>query len=67
MKLKPWEPGWNAGLDQCVVPSRCQATDTPSPASFMKITSLNGTKSGPFTASATARSPGWPYSRRTNP
>ena len=42
------------GLDQCVVPSRCQATDTPSPASLMKTTSLNGTKSGPFTASATA-------------
>ena len=64
MKLKPWLPESRSGLSQCVQPSWCQATDPPRPGCLIQTASLNGTKSAPLTASATASSWGWPYTRR---
>ena len=60
MKLKPCEPSSSSGLSQCVQPSWCQATEAPRPGPFIHSASLNGTKSGPLIAAATASSCGWP-------
>ena len=64
MKLNPWLPESRSGLSQCVQPSWCQATEPPRPGCLIHTASLNGTKSSPLIAAATASRPGWPYTRR---